>query len=162
MSGSTENRATDLQKAFTTEQFESVLTTWSKTNDNAVGIVKRENIIKLDLIFPAVYSLALALSFAALAGRPRTRWLTVFFVAPFVAAALDWAENLTHLRLLSGIDTSAQVAAAVRDHVFDPTLVYLAASFARVKSVLLLVSLLAVAAEGGRRLLLKPGASPLR
>jgi hypothetical protein len=154
MSGSAENRSTDLQKAFTTGQFESALTTWSKTSDRAVGLVKSENIIKLDFIFPVLYSLALALSFAALAGgRRRGRWSTVFLVAPFVAAALDYAENLTHLYLLSGIDTSAQVDAAVSGHVFDPTLVFLAASFARVKSVLLLICLLAVVVEAVRRIL---------
>ena len=149
LSGSKENRVMDLQKAYTPVQFESVLTAWSKTDDRAVGLVKSENIIKLDFVFPLVYSLALALTFAALAGgRTRTRWATVFLIAPFVAAALDYAENVTHLWLLSGIETRAQVEAAVTAHVFSPALVFLASAFAYVKYRLLLISALSIVGVG--------------
>ena len=146
--GSDVNNVVDLQKAYTLEMFAGVLRGWSTAagaKEDAVGIMKRENIIKLDLIFPVVYALALALSYATLSGRRQPTALDfVLFVTPFVAGLFDLIENSIHLYLLSGVNTAADVEAAVKAGAFRPSLVFAASAFAHAKYVLLLVSLAAV------------------
>ena len=146
--GSDKNNVVDLQKAYTPEMFAGVLRGWSTAGgkDDAVGIMKRENIIKLDLIFPIVYALAFALSYAALSGRRQPTALDfVLFVTPFVAGLFDLIENSIHLCLLRGVNTADDVEAAVKAGAFRPSLVFAASAFAHAKYLLLLVSLVALA-----------------
>ena len=146
-SGSAGNKVQDLQFAYTPEQFVGVLDAWGLTNERAVGILKRANIIELDFVFPVLYSLALALMYASLSGRrePRQRDL-VLFMLPFVAANFDWVENLLHLRLLTGIETAGDVKRAVAAGAFDRTSVFLAAAIASAKYALLVASAAGIAA----------------
>ena len=142
--GSDKNNVIHLQRAYTPEMFAGVLRSWSTAagaKPEAVGIMKRENIIKLDLIFPVVYALALALSYAALSGRRQPTALDfVLFLTPFVAGLFDLVENSIHLYLLRGVNTAADVEAAVKAGTFRPSPVFAASAFAHAKYVLLLVS----------------------
>jgi hypothetical protein len=144
--GSTRNSVVDLQKAYTPEMFVEVLRGWSRSKAEAVGVMKRENIVKLDLIFPVLYALAFALSYAALSGRPQPTPLDfVLFVAPLVAGLFDYIENGLHLYLLRGVDNAEQVEQAARAGAFSPSLVFAASVFAHAKYVLLGVGLVALA-----------------
>jgi hypothetical protein len=156
--GSSKNRVVALQKAYTVEMFTSALRDWStpKTEEekreenkealrNAVGTMKRENIEKLDFIFPVAYALAFALSYAWLSGRRQPTALDfALFLTPFVAALFDFIEDGIHLRLLSGVNTADDVEAAARAGAFNPSLVFAASAFAHAKYVLLTVSLAAL------------------
>lgn len=156
--GSKQNKVVDLQRAYTPEMFAGVLKGWSvpKTDEdrreenretlkNAVGIMKRENIIKLDLVFPLLYALSFAFSYAVLSGRRQPTALDfVLFLTPFVAGLFDYAENFIHLRLLRGVETVADVERVEAAGGFSPTPVFAASSFAHAKYVLLGVSLLAL------------------
>jgi hypothetical protein len=150
-SGSSANKIVDLQRAWSPDMFERVLTAWSRTNVDAVRIIKRDNIVKLDLVFPAMYAMALAFSYAALSGRRDPSALdAVFFLVPVCAAAFDYAEDISHLVLLRGVNTEADVNAAVARHAFDPQLIFAASLFAHAKYLLVgvsLASLVLVAAQ---------------
>jgi len=161
-SGSPANRVIDLQTAFTKSRFETVLRSWSARQDNAVEVVRRENIAKLDLFFPAIYGLALAFSYASLsASRSLTRRDWLFVLAPIAAASFDYAENLTHLTLLYGIDTRADVEQAIASGRFNPALILLASAFATAKYLLLLVSLAGIIVALVRLLLVRMRATPI-
>lgn len=165
--GSKKNRVTDLQKAYTPEMFAGVLKSWSEPGTeeekreenrealrNAVGVMKRENIITLDFLFPLVYALAFAFSYAALSGRRQPTALDfVLFLTPLVAGLFDYVENLIHLRLLRGIETSADVVRAAEAGAFSPSLVFLASAFAWAKYLMLGVSLAAVVGAAGLALI---------
>src|SRR4029450_1796863 len=86
-------------------------------------------------------------------------WLCV--LAPIAAAAFDYAENLTHLTLLDGIDTRADVEQAIASGRFNPALIFLASAFATAKYPLLLVSLAGIIAALVRRLFVGPRAPAL-
>ena len=137
--GSETNKVVDLQKAFNADRFKEVLLSWSASggNQNAVEIMKWENIIKLDLIFPVLYALALAFAYSAVRGNSSPNKLDlVLFALPFIAGVFDLIENGLHLYLLSGINTRFDVESA---H-FSPALVCTAATFAAAKYFLLCVS----------------------
>jgi hypothetical protein len=139
--GSPKNKVTDLQRAYTAEMFGSALRKWSKADENAVGIMKSRNIRRLDFIFPALYGLALAFAYAAISGRRAPTALDfVLFVTPLVAALFDYVENTTHLRLLRGIETGADVERAISEGRFSDSVVFLGSAFAHAKYVLLAVS----------------------
>lgn len=152
--GSSKNNVVALQKAYTLEMFTGVLRGWStpKTEEdereenketlrNAVGIMKRENIKKLDFIFPVIYALAFALSYAWLTGRRQPTALDfVLFLTPFVAGLFDIIENSIHLCLLRGVNTADDVETAIKAGTFRPSLIFAASAFAHAKYVLLLVS----------------------
>lgn len=141
--GSRENNVVDLQKAHTVERFTEVLLGWSKKsgNPNAVGVMKRENIVKLDLMFPIIYALALAFSYACARGNRDPGALDlIIFLCPIVAGLFDIVENSLHLQLLSGVNNEADVKAAS----FSPSLVRTASVFAHAKFALLAASGLAI------------------
>lgn len=143
LTGSCKNNVVDLQKAHTVERFVNVLLSWSKNSGkaDAVRVMKRENIIKLDLLFPFIYALALAFSYACARGNREPSTLDlIIFLCPLVAGLFDLIENSIHLYLLSGVNTEEDVKAAS----FSPALVFTASAFARVKFVLLLVSAVAI------------------
>jgi hypothetical protein len=140
-SGSAANRVVTLQRAYTPAMFVDVLRRWSASRNDAVSIVKHENILRLDSIFPAVYGLALAFAYASLSGRSRpTTRDAVFFLVPIVAAMFDYLENTAELVLLRGIDTAADVEAAARAGAFPVPLVLFASACAHAKYGLLLVA----------------------
>lgn len=139
--GSEKNRVVALQRAYTAAQFRDVLRGWSAAKDDAVGIMKRENIIKLDLIFPFVYALLFAFAYAWARGNREPGGLDlVLFLAPLVAGLFDLIENALHLYLLRGVN----VADDVEKTAFSPALVFAASAFAHAKYALLLVSLIAI------------------
>ena len=152
-SGSSSNKIVDLQRAYTAQMFANVLRAWSATNRDAVGIMKYENIQKLDFIFPWLYALALAFGYAVLSGRREPTSLDfVLFVTPLVAALFDCIENGLHLRLLANINTHTDVEAAIRDGRFDHSLVFTASAFAYAKYLLLSVSAVGILIAGFTRL----------
>jgi hypothetical protein len=120
-----------LQRAWDGAEFKSVLQDWSANNPRAPEIYKRDNLIKLDLLFPLVYSCYFAFAYAWARGvkTPAGRWDYFLFLAPFCAALFDYFENGMHLYLLRGIDTGEQLRAAV----FPDALVRLSALFTCVK-----------------------------
>lgn len=141
--GSDKNKVTDLQQAHTVKRFREVLLGWCDAggNPNAVAVMKRENIIKLDIAFPFAYALALAFAYAAARGNAAPGRLDLaLFLAPLVAGLFDLVENGLHLYLLNGVNTRAQAEAAD----FSPALVFAASAFARAKYLLLLVSLVSI------------------
>jgi hypothetical protein len=153
-SGSVRNKVLDLQRAYTVPRFTAVLKAWSDSNPDAIGIIKRESIVKLDLIFPALYAFALAFAYAALSGRREARHIDVALVIlPFAAAALDYVENGLHLLLLSGVNTKRDLEAAVDADAFTPSLVLLASLAAHTKYLLLLLSLAGIVAALVRRVI---------
>lgn len=140
-SGSSDNKVKDLQLAYTPAMFGQVLLAWSAHRDNAVAIIKRDNIIRLDSLFPAVYGLALAMAYATFSGRSQpTSRDAVLFVVPLVAAVFDYTENLTHLYVLKGVNTLANVQAAISANTLNPSLIFFASACAYAKYLLLLVS----------------------
>lgn len=123
-----------LQRAWDGAEFKSVLRDWSANNPRAPEIYKRDNLIRLDLLFPLVYSCYFAFAYAWARGvkTPAGRWDYFFFLAPFCAALFDYCENGTHLYLLRGIDTGAQLNSAD----FPDALVRISALFTCVKFLL--------------------------
>lgn len=135
--GSDKNKVTDLQQARTAARFKEVLLGWCDAGgrSDAVALMKWENIVKLDIVFPLLYALALAFAYAAARGNDRPRWFDLLlFIAPFVAGLFDLCENGLHLYLLRGVNTRAEVEAAD----FSPALVFAASAFAYAKYFLLL------------------------
>jgi hypothetical protein len=130
-----------LQRAWSGAAFESVLQKWGANDPRAPEIYKRDNLIKLDLLFPVIYSCFFAFAYAWARGvkAPANGWDYFFFVAPFVAALFDYGENSMHLYLLRGVDTAAQLKGAT----FPDALVRLSASFSLVKFVLFGVGMFA-------------------
>src|SRR5215218_998213 len=114
-SGSGENQIRDLQKARTVDQFTGVLKKWSSAHPDAIGIMKWENLIRLDSSFPAVYGLTFASLYAVASGRRRPtrldRWL---FALPLAAAVCDYAENGLELYALAGIETATDLGHAIK------------------------------------------------
>jgi hypothetical protein len=156
-SGSTANQTVDLQRAYTPEMFAAVLRRWSATNADAVGIVKRSNIIQLDLVFPLVYGIALAFAYASVRARAQPTPLdAVWFLCPLVASVFDYLENSVHLLLLHGVNSAADVEHATRSGAFAPHLVFAASMFAHMKFLLLAASCLAVIAAAVMRIIGKP------
>jgi hypothetical protein len=145
LTGSGENRIVDLQRAYSVEKFRNVLLGWTTAagaRPDAVGVMKRENIIKLDFIFPLLYGAAFAFAFAWARGgvRPPTALDLALFLCPFIAALLDIFENSVHLILLDGVETATDVERAN----FSAALVLLASLFAHLKYLLLATSLIAL------------------
>jgi len=120
-----------LQRARDGAAFKSVLRGWGANNRRAPEIYKRDNLIKLDLFFPLVYSCYFAFAYAWARGvkTPAGLWDYFLFLAPFCAALFDYCENGTHLYLLRGIDTGEQLSAAD----FPDALVRLSALFTYLK-----------------------------
>lgn len=97
----------ELQRAFTPDRFAAAVRGWG----DGVEVFKT-SLIMLDFAFPLAYAAALA-SLVAVAGGPGpTRVALGLFTLPWVAAALDWIENLLHLWLLADVHTAAEAAAA--------------------------------------------------
>ena len=151
-SGSPANRVTDLQRAFTIDQFVGVLRRWSAMNPRAVGIIKYDAIIRLDFVFPLLYGFALAFAYAALSGRWQpAAFDRMFFTMPFAAAAFDFVENLLHLYLLRGITNGRDVEAAAKRGAFNAAAIAIAWSAAHLKFAILLASLIGLAFAAGSR-----------
>ncbi|MFH1329144.1 MAG: hypothetical protein ABIJ48_00580 [Actinomycetota bacterium] len=120
----------ELQRAFTPERFGAVVGAWG----DGVEAFKT-SLILLDFAFPLIYAAGLG-SLVALVGGPgpgrAARWL---FVLPWVAAGLDWIENLLHLWLLTDVHTAADALSAA-----FPAPVVLAASLAAMLKFALLLA----------------------
>ena len=120
-----------LQRAWSGARFKQILQEWSAVNDHAAEIYKRDNLIKLDLLFPLVYSCFFAFAYAWARGvkTPANGWDYFFFLGPFCAALFDYLEDASHLYLLSGINTGAQVNSAV----FPDSVVHVSTVFSYIK-----------------------------
>src|SRR5581483_10194273 len=120
--------AVSLQLAFTVDRFRAALLRWNdiETFKRSVGMI--------DYVFPPTYAALLAFGYAWGRGnvKPKTadRWL---FIAPFVAALCDWAENSLHLYLLRDVHSLTDAGAVS----FPALLVFAASLFAAIKLLLL-------------------------
>jgi len=153
-SGSPDNRVVDLQRSHRVDQFVAVLERWSAANPKAVGIMKRENILKLDSSFPAIYGVTLAFLYAWTTGhRTPTRLDTWLFVAPLLAAAFDYVENIFELYALEGIETLSNVTYAKDHGLFDARAILIQSISAHIKYVLLAVSIVGVAIAAAARVI---------
>lgn len=97
----------ELQLAFTTEKFQSVLATWGEQNIRAYV-----NGMWLDYLYPLAYALALSSWIAVLttrSDRPPSLLVRAFFVAPFFAALFDYIENSLHLVMLALLHSTPAV-----------------------------------------------------
>ena len=123
-----------LQRAWSGATFKGILQEWSAVNPQAAEIYKRDNLIKLDLLFPLVYSCYFAFAYAWARGvkAPESGWDYFFFLAPFCAALFDYCENVSHLYLLRGVNTREQVDAAS----FPDVCVHASALFSYIKFAL--------------------------
>lgn len=120
----------DLQLAFSAPRLASVLEQWGEA-----GVRAYVEGMWLDFLYPLAYALALSGWIAALTRRaeqPPARWQLTLFALPFLAAALDYVENLLHLLMFAVLQT------------LPPVLVFLASLAAAVKWSLAGVSVLAV------------------
>ncbi|MBA2303884.1 MAG: hypothetical protein H0W08_14795 [Acidobacteria bacterium] len=152
-SGSPENRIVDLQRAYTRKAFISVLECWSASKPDAVGLLKRHNLVALDLVFPALYAMSFGFGYAWLrARREPTPADTVLFLAPLVAASFDYVENGIHLSLLSEIDTIADVRRTAASGGFGPVPIAAASAAAHAKYLLLTVSAVGILIAAFHRL----------
>jgi hypothetical protein len=116
----------DLQLAFSPIRFKAILLRWDE-----IAVFKK-SVRQIDFIFPVAYAGLLALLYAWSRGNKTPRWWDwLLFGLPVFAAACDFMENLLHLRLLSGLDTPAQVEAAA----FSAMTVFTASSFAMLKLI---------------------------
>jgi hypothetical protein len=135
------SKVVELQRAHTPESFRKVLEKWSASRADAIGIMKRENIVKLDFIFPVLYGLCFAFAYAAFRGNSNPGSLDILvFSLPFVAGLFDWIENSLHLLLLRGITTASHLEGVE----FPSSLVFTASFFAHAKFALLGISLLSL------------------
>ena len=123
-----------LQRAWSSTTFKDTLQGWSGVNPRAAEIYKWDNLIKLDLLYPLIYSIFFAFAYAWARGveRPVSGWDYFFFLAPFCAALFDYCENGLHLYLLRGIDTHEQVEAAT----FPDALVHISTILSYAKMLL--------------------------
>lgn len=139
-----------LQRARDGATFKAVLEEWGANNPQAPRIYKRDNLIKLDLLFPLIYSCYFAFAYAWARGAktPEGWWDYLLFLAPFVAALFDYGENSMHLYLLRGIDTAGQL----KDAAFPDSLVRVSALFSLVKFVLFGIGSLAYVVAAVKRL----------
>ena len=132
----------DLQLAFTAARFQSVMAQWGEAAMQAYV-----QGMWLDYLYPLAYALALAAWIAALTHRsaqPPARWQLTLFALPFLAAALDYVENTTHLLMLSVL------------HSTPAALVLLASLAAAAKWTLAAVSFLVILALALRKAAQRP------
>jgi hypothetical protein len=153
---------TDLQRAFSEEDFKGVLAEWSgqacaampdavagdepdcvvpegtRLFPDGVEAFKR-NLILIDYTFPiayVVFGIGLLAWAWGLGESGRRRFLPWLWAAP-VAGASDWAENTLHLAVLRDVHTYADASAAD----LNEPLIALAAVFAHLKYGLIFVAI---------------------
>lgn len=128
----------DLQLAFTAERFAAITAEWGPE-----AVQGYRDALALDMVYPIVYSVALASAIAVLTRRPGADpapWLRAVIALPFVAALGDYVENLLHWRILAaGGDPSV-------------LLVGLASGAAAIKWALLAIALVVLIVAFGARL----------
>src|SRR5262249_34625042 len=138
----------DLELSFTPGAFQQILLAWGAAHPEGVGAFKR-TLVLLDFAFPVAYA-------ARLAGL--CRWvvttgggepLRAGRIAPWIAAAFDWLENLLLLALLWGVHDKD----GIRTAQFSSGLVGLMSVAAALKfaSLLVVLSLTFVALFLGAR-----------
>ncbi len=133
----------DLQLAFRTEKFQSVLAAWGETN-----VAAYLNGMWLDFLYPIAYALALSGWIAVLtrrADQPPSGPALAFFAAPLLAALLDYLENLLHILMLAVL------------HSTPAALVFLASLAAAIKWALAGISILVILTLIARRIFAKGG-----
>ncbi len=108
-----------LQLAFTPSRVEAVLNAWGAWGRQAYLLS-----LQLDFFYPLAYACALGAWIAlltAIPGRAPSFWVLLLFTLPFVAAAMDYVENLLHLWMFALTDS------------LSPSLIFLASLAAAVK-----------------------------
>jgi len=133
----------ELELAFTTDRFDSIVDQWAESGTLAV----QQRNLWLDLFFPFAYGGLLTGLLGLLAvpssGEPKLRY-AVLLPLPLVAGVLDWMENGLLIWLLG------------QGHNHWPTFVLLMSTISSVKWLLLLVSGVAVIYQLVKRLMARP------
>jgi len=120
-----------VEKAFTPERFAAAVGGWG------AGVEAfKWSLITLDFAFPLVYAAALGSLIALAGGEDPCRRTRGLFTFPWVAAGLDWLENLGQLWLLRDVHTAADAAGAT----YSAPLVAAASAAAMLKFTLLLTA----------------------
>ncbi len=119
-----------LQLAFTPSRMEAVLNAWGASGRQAYLLS-----LLPDFFYPLAYAGAIGAWIAlltAIPGRAPSFWVLLLFTLPFVAAAMDYVENLFHLWMFALTDS------------LSPSLIFLASLAAAVKWGLVGISLLSL------------------
>jgi hypothetical protein len=89
----------ELQLCFSAERFWHIVEAWSAANPRAVSAFVRGTVM-LDFLFPVAYAALLSGLYRWTAGRVGARVWPALALVPWVAAALDYLENVITIGLL--------------------------------------------------------------
>lgn len=124
----------DLELSFTPGAFRQILLVWAAARPLGVGDFKT-SVIALDFVFPVAYAAFLAALYGWVVTTGGGRFLRIGRIAPWIAAGLDWMENLLLLVLLRGVHDKESITGAT----FSGGLVGLMSTAAALKLAFLLV-----------------------
>lgn len=124
----------DLELSFTPGAFKQILLVWAAAFPLGVGAFKT-SVIVLDFVFPVAYAAFLATLYGWVVTTGGGRLLRIGRIAPWIAAGLDWTENVLLLALLRGVHDKDSISSAT----FSGGLVGLMSTAAALKLALLLV-----------------------
>ena len=125
----------DLELSFRAGVFKQILVIWGAEHPQGVQVFKW-SVATLDTLFPPAYAALLSALYTWVIRSGGMHPLRVAQLAPWVAAALDWLENLLLLALLYPVRDAQQIAGAT----FPPALVGLMSGAAAMKLALLAVT----------------------
>ena len=124
----------DLELSFTSGAFRQILLVWAAAHPAAVGTF-RTSVLVLDFVFPAAYAAFLSALYVWVVTTGGGRPLRSGRVAPWIAAGLDWIENVLLLTLVRGVHDPD----SIRSATFSPGLVWLMSTAAALKLACLVV-----------------------
>src|SRR5207244_1083607 len=92
----------DLELSFTPGAFRQILLVWAAAQPAGVGTFKT-SVLLLDFGFPVAYAAFLSTLYVWVVTTGGGRPLRTGRIAPWIAAGLDWIENVLLLTLLRGV-----------------------------------------------------------
>ena len=92
----------DLELSFTSGAFRQILLLWSAAHPGAMGMF-RTSVLLLDFVFPVAYAAFLSALYVWVVTTGGGRPLRTGRVSPWIAAGLDWIENVLLLALVWGL-----------------------------------------------------------
>ena len=125
----------DLELSFTSGAFRQILLVWSAAHPGALGMF-RTSVLLLDFVFPLAYAAFLSALYVWVVTTGGGRLLQTGRISPWIAAGLDWIENVLLLALVWGLHDSD----GIRGATFPPWLVWLMSAVAALKLAFLVVT----------------------